>query len=219
MTSLDLSDTSSSVEATLSKELCWALANRAVRAQPNLGESQACTYQGDFLRREPPTGRSGADLRRWLEYLSPRSCSLCVPIQTNSASGFSNLGKVCDPDRLVKGTGTNLILTRLSDLVRVDLDDPERTAPSNLAFFKVWELLTQASLVRIKPLPSAAVSSTDDGGIRVQWLGTRRQVRLVVAPDDNGRSYIYYQDQNAHGLEWDVRAEVLVRFLDWFQFA
>lgn len=64
------------------------------------------------------------------------------------------------------------------------------------------------------------MGSTDEqGGIRLTWskLEPECQVRLVCPARADRQAYLYHELGDAYAVEQNVKASVLVHWLEWFE--
>ncbi|MBX7137355.1 MAG: hypothetical protein K1X83_05175 [Oligoflexia bacterium] len=109
------------------------------------------------------------------------------------------------------------ILSRLLGLLQSDPEDDEYVVPSDAAVSRTSDILIGASTFREREIPLAAVSASDEGDVRTEWLGEKKQISLVVPSNEEHRAYIFHEDQDGYGIEWNVSSDVLAKFLDWFE--
>ncbi len=116
---------------------------------------------------------------------------------------------------LESSSGFRLIHARLLDLLQEDEDEEEQTFPSNYAFNTALALLLDARL-HVSDLPRANVTADETGGIRLQWISPKRQVRLVVPAENGGRQYLYFETEEDYNLEDNPSPTHLAERLRWF---
>lgn len=111
---------------------------------------------------------------------------------------------------------TQVVFSRLAQLLIPDPDDEESLVPSQYALDQTFDLLQGTATLLDEGLPRADVSVDDSGGIRVQWLGASKEVRLVMGSSNERRHYIYHQDPSVHAIDWNVNAPSLGRWINWY---
>jgi hypothetical protein len=110
---------------------------------------------------------------------------------------------------LTENDGLSKIVLQVSELLREpEFDDRGRLRPPTDVVERALVLLTDAA-----PLPPAHVSTDADGGLRVNWEKGDNSVRLIVPPPDRGQGYIFHQEVTQYGVDRDLSARTLARWL------
>ncbi len=58
-------------------------------------------------------------------------------------------------------------------------------------------------------IPVPTVASDDEGGVRIEWKGSQREVRLVVRRDSIKKSYIYYRSGDHSDIDSELSGRIL----------
>lgn len=102
----------------------------------------------------------------------------------------------------------------LAEVIREEKGEPEPWLPTDYALGQLrW--LEDAIL----PHPTYMLSTAFDGQLRLTWRRGPRELRLVLAPSDAYKSYVYWQDErsDAYGLEEISNPEYLSDWLEWLE--
>jgi hypothetical protein len=103
-----------------------------------------------------------------------------------------------------------------------EIDEYGILRPTHYAFLRAVTLLNRAlrammdaSMRRDRPctFPRGAVTTDENGGLRIEWSDDDRAVHLVVPSRDDGRSYIYYEIGQIYGTESRVTGSFLSHWL------
>lgn len=111
--------------------------------------------------------------------------------------------------------GLAILVRRLLTLVEEEAEEGEATEPSQYAIAKVLELLHEAYAPMERVFPRGWPIITPEGGIRIEWSRSGRHVRLVIASNSDGQSYIYHEAGDDYGLDRNISGPTLARHLDW----
>ncbi len=118
-------------------------------------------------------------------------------------------------ETLAANEGFRVIHERLLRLLQKDEDEEDQVFPTAYAYDTALTLLLDTQL-QMRNLPRPSVTADETGGIRLQWIGQERQVRLVVPPDSSGREYVYFELGKLYDLENNPSAVALAQHLRWF---
>ena len=99
-------------------------------------------------------------------------------------------------------------------------DDDGVLAPTKHSMTQTTSLLIQASTIVWRhtsglafTFPRGFVSTDSEGGLRIEWTKPGASLRLVIAANNHGKSYLYYEFGDKYGSERHVTAELLGRWL------
>jgi hypothetical protein len=61
------------------------------------------------------------------------------------------------------------------------------------------------------------ITGNAHGGVRLIWARSRvrKEVRLIIPPDCEGKLSIYHESRNKEGMEFNVSAKMLSCWLQW----
>ena len=104
---------------------------------------------------------------------------------------------------------------RLLHLLQNDEDEEDQDFPTPYAYDKALALLLDTQLQMQNP-PRPSITADETGGIRLQWLGPDRQVRLIIPADSHGREYVYFETKESYDLEDNPSPTALAQHLRWF---
>lgn len=93
--------------------------------------------------------------------------------------------------------------------------DADNLMPSPYAFSITRELLQGAALYVCSSYPLGSVYPAGDGGIRVEWIQPKREVKLIVRSDITERHFIFHKESENYGGDYDVISERLGYWLNW----
>jgi hypothetical protein len=63
-------------------------------------------------------------------------------------------------------------------------------------------------------LPRPSFTTDEDGGVRARWVHNRNEVRANCGADSLRRSYLYFEADQAHGIE-QLRPDLVAGRLQW----
>jgi glutamyl/glutaminyl-tRNA synthetase len=106
-----------------------------------------------------------------------------------------------------------ITIDRIHELTELDEEDEdgEVVIPTEYAIQKASELVSEASRIRPSRFFKAWVSSEDTGGIRLTWSKPelKKQVRLVIPPTSSQQIYLYHEQNDEYGVEYNISAKTL----------
>lgn len=85
--------------------------------------------------------------------------------------------------------------------------------PTDEAYKAANESLTAAYTHYVGSAPIPALAPDGDGGVVVQWKSGKREVRLVVPPEGEEKSYIYSRGDKTAKVDYDISGSVLAQQL------
>ncbi|HEY9833199.1 MAG TPA: hypothetical protein V6D26_21785 [Stenomitos sp.] len=111
----------------------------------------------------------------------------------------------------------NITFIRLQSLLEgeEDEDDYGAAKPSVYAYGTALALVSEAARLMSNRFARASASTDEKGGIRLTWTRPEAEVRLVCAHQSDKPTYIYHETGDEYGVERDVSASTLARWLDW----
>jgi len=110
--------------------------------------------------------------------------------------------------------GFRAIHERLLYLLQKEEDEDEQDFPTAYAYDTALTLLLDTQL-QMSDLPRPSITADETGGIRLQWIGPERQVRLIVPADSSGREYVYFEDGESYDLADNPTPSALAQRLLW----
>jgi hypothetical protein len=93
--------------------------------------------------------------------------------------------------------------------------DDEFLRPTDAGFELARELLCGSAECAPLPYPQGDIYPDGSGGIRADWRSDDRHVSFVLFADTMRRNYIYVQDGDCFGGDYDVTAARLGQYLTW----
>jgi hypothetical protein len=106
-----------------------------------------------------------------------------------------------------------ITIDRIRELTELDEEDEdgEVVIPTKYAIQKAIELVSEAEKLMSSGFFKAWVSSEDTGGIRLTWSKPelKKQVRLVVPPTSDQKTYLYHEHHDEYGVEYNISAKTL----------
>lgn len=99
--------------------------------------------------------------------------------------------------------------------LETELYDEDCIKPTSYAFAHMRNLLTQACMYVCIGFPLGTAYPDGDGGLRVDWVHSEKELRLIVPSEESGRQYIWHMNGMDHSLTEDVTAKNLGYWLDW----
>ncbi len=120
------------------------------------------------------------------------------------------------PEFLPAPNPISSLLLELDKVMQSDDYDEEYLRPSAQARSLAEELLRNAcSDEQLGKLPHSYVIPDGIGGLRLRWKLDDKEVTLNCAASAAGKSYIYHQHQQEHGVDYGVEIEKLTAWLAW----
>lgn len=92
--------------------------------------------------------------------------------------------------------------------------------PTEQAFNRVSSLLVDTGLLPIlrgSSVPYGCASTESQGGVRIEWVGAKCSMHLVIPATPQEKSYIYHEIGAEYGTTERVTPEVLGHWLRVFQ--
>ena len=112
--------------------------------------------------------------------------------------------------------GYEVTVSRVRELLsEPETDEYGISRPTPYAYHRALQLLEGASRQARHPIPRGSASTDSEGGIRVTWTRTNRELRLVVASSVERDSYIYYEAGDSYGVEAVSSSKDLARWVEW----
>jgi hypothetical protein len=119
----------------------------------------------------------------------------------------------------VSSKDLEITIDRINKLADEEDDDEygEITHPTTYANQLAIELVSKAASFIPQGFFRAWVSSDDSGGIRLTWskLELGKEVRLVVSSTPQKKIHLYHEMGDEYGIEYNVSAKTLSRWLSW----
>ena len=104
-----------------------------------------------------------------------------------------------------------VLLSDLRDLLKEENEDEK---PTYYAFTTALSLVMEASMFIYTGLPFAAISTDNEGGIRIEWIKERGEIRLVIPASSSNPPYIYYEFGDKYGVDKNASAFKLIRWIN-----
>jgi hypothetical protein len=115
------------------------------------------------------------------------------------------------------------ILIQIIDMANGEqYDEDGILAPTKHATDRTTRLLIHASMTiwqysqltgETFVFPRGFVATDCEGALRIEWTKPGASLRLVIAADGSGKSYLYYEFGEKYGSERQVTADLLGRWL------
>ena len=121
-------------------------------------------------------------------------------------------------EREVIPAGLGEMLDQLDVLTQAQEYDGDSLPPTQEAASRMRSLLEGASEFLSAAFPLGTLAADGDGGLRLEWIRPGRELRLIVAASERGRSYLYHEAGADYGADYAPDAEKLGRGLNWLDF-
>jgi hypothetical protein len=112
-----------------------------------------------------------------------------------------------------------LTLRRINELKEDEEDDEygEIIKPTEYATKVAIELVTKAAKSISARFFKAWASTEDSGGVVLTWSKPElaKKVRLVIPPKSDRKIYLYHEMAEEYGVEYNVSAKTLSKWLNW----
>lgn len=102
-----------------------------------------------------------------------------------------------------------------SELKELQDEEDEEFRPTQYASNRAWELVSSAAAQISEDFPYGYAYGDGDGGIRIEWKSSPREVRLRVPSQKKGKEYIYHQSPESHKANEGASPDALVGWLRW----
>lgn len=90
----------------------------------------------------------------------------------------------------------------MADLKALRAEEVEAEHPiTDFSFLTASAILSVAYSEIHGEVPLPAISSDEEGGIRIEWARDRRYVKAVIPSDNTMRAYIYYRRDDESGID------------------
>jgi hypothetical protein len=156
----------------------------------------------------------------WVNYLSKSS---------EAPSKAGNLDKTTTDKQPIQIMYDGLVATQPNDRQPIEtvqnrlielLQEEEEcdiSKPTPHSFTTAWRLVNEASKLRGKYFQKATVATDDEGGIRLRWRNPNkdREVRLYCPANPTKKMYIYHEEDDSYGAEYNVSGRTLANWLYW----
>jgi len=97
-----------------------------------------------------------------------------------------------------------------------DYDD-EFLRPSPYATQTATHLLSAAGRIMRDDMPGIIASTLGDGGVRIHFRATAKQLRLAIPSQASGTAYLYHRQGADYGVVHDISLGTLVGWLRWLR--
>lgn len=107
------------------------------------------------------------------------------------------------------------LLSDLRDLLKEENEDENGILkPTYHAFTTALSLIMEVSMFIHAGFPFAAVSTDSEGGIRIEWVKGRGEIRLIIPAASNTAPYIYYEFDDKYGVDRNASGFKLIRWIN-----
>ena len=115
---------------------------------------------------------------------------------------------------LKKNSPIDMLLSDVRDLLKEnDEDEYGILKPTYDALSPVLSLITELLFVPDIQWPFGCVSTDSEGGIRIEWVSTKGEIRLVIPSSKNKNTYIYYEFEGNYGVDEQINPAKLIWWL------
>lgn len=114
--------------------------------------------------------------------------------------------------------GLVIVLERLNALYDTEEENEDEigaSVPTLYAFERARDLVIRANTEMQNEFPRGTASIEHDGGIRIEWRRSNREVKLITAAQPGSLEYIYHEENGQHGLDKEISPTLLTYWLDW----
>jgi|GEM_PF-6201875 len=107
------------------------------------------------------------------------------------------------------------LVAGIAKLLNEDDYDEEFIKPTNYTISRALELIF-ATASTFSSIPTQGKLSTDGmGGIRMEWKYRDKEIRAVISATAQGRSYIYYEQNDTYDIDTALSGTHLSYWLSW----
>ncbi len=117
----------------------------------------------------------------------------------------------------VNPTGLNDLLDQLEHLIKSEDYDDDFLSPAESAVARMRGFLEGASGLLKIAFPVGTIYADGDGGLRLEWIRSERELRLVVSASSQGRSYIYHEQGDDYAADYSPTVSELSKWLNWLE--
>lgn len=116
---------------------------------------------------------------------------------------------------VMENAGLRVLLTDLATLLQGQDYSDEFIRPTHHAVVTAWTILSESGAAVPGLFPVGTVFPDGDGGLRVEWIRPKRELRLAVSAQPNGKAYIYHESGVQYDVDYRVTANNLAFWLNW----
>jgi hypothetical protein len=95
-------------------------------------------------------------------------------------------------------------------------DDYGPARPTDFAHNLAVNLMDRAASL-LESFPAGSACTDGVGGIRITWRKQTREIRLVLAPAPQGRSYLYEQEGEHYQITEEIAEDMVAAWLRWLE--
>ncbi len=176
-------------------------------------------YSYTPLIRDEDIHRLASEMKRrvlaWL-FRSSKPDSSSVASNKTDASNTATGAQMTEVWVTKKDAELRTLLSDLAALIQRGDYDEDFVKPTEYAWKKTWELLDTAGKNIDGAFPLGTVYPHGNGGLRIEWIGSEKELRLSISANANGRSYIYHEVGNQYDADYNVSAYNLANWILWF---
>jgi hypothetical protein len=150
------------------------------------------TYDPDVIERESRATLEG--LIGCCEYLAIVDAPSGWKAKKQLAGFVAYIDRISERSARILAQNKSVLSLILRELqsMREDVDEPDFVhRPSDYAYETTRRLIESAYGRPLRSIPTPSVAPDGLGGVITEWKLERRVVRLVVASNESGKSYIY----------------------------
>lgn len=145
------------------------------------------------------------------------AASYTVSAPKQDAASTTATGKQEARQWRIRRDGLTELLSDLASLLQRQDYDEDFVKPTDEAFSKAWDLLNDAGVYVGENFPLGTIYPFGNGGLRIEWIGTEKELRLSISPAADEQSYIYYEHGEHYAPDYNVSAINLAKWLRWFK--
>jgi hypothetical protein len=116
---------------------------------------------------------------------------------------------------VMENAGLKVLLTDLAALLQGQDYSDEFIRPTQHAVATTWTLLSESSSAVSGLFPVGTVYPDGDGGLRIEWIRPKREMRLAVSAQRPGKTYIYHESGDQYDIDYKVTGNKLAFWLNW----
>lgn len=107
------------------------------------------------------------------------------------------------------------LLTDLQEIIKADDYDDDFVKPSVNSINQTMKLILGAVSKIRKSFPVGNILTDGDGGLRIEWILEKKELRLSIPSQTVRKGYIYHESINSYGADYLLTSSNLAIWMDW----
>ncbi len=95
--------------------------------------------------------------------------------------------------------------------------DTNYQQPTSYAVTRTQNLLQDSSAILGNDLPLGTLLPDGNGGIRIEWIRSVRELSVMVPAKADGKEYLYHEEDTDYKVEHNLTPHSLAQWLRWLE--